>query len=612
MKRKLLLSVFLMFSGTSITLAQAPVISYNVSNVFTQNTAISPLNPVNTGGAVPATIYGQVSTITVAGAAGGVSRPQGIAVDASGNVYVADRAYHRITKITPEGVVSTLAGVTSSSGVLADGKFNNPLGVAVDASGNIYASDQGNIIRKITSAGVQTHFSGAGSAAGNRDADGDAVSAEFYLPFGMAFDASGNMYVADRARHKIRKVSPTGDVVTFAGAPVGSNQSGALDGIGTDARFNNPVGIAVSSTGDIYVSDNGNNRIRKINATTAQVETLNICPCGGSNDGPIDTDASFNGPFGLTFDNAGNLYIADYNNHKIRKMSPSGIVTTLAGSGTGALADGIGTEASFKNPADVAIDASGNLYVADYTNDRIRKISTTGYTISPQLPAGLSFDATTGIISGTPTEISPATDYTVTAYNTSGSSTATINITVEAALPVSLVDYSVSLLTNGSVELIWKTSSETNNSHFNILRSTDGKDFKIYTRIDSKGNEGGNYIYTDSDPNPGINYYKLVQTDKDGVYKELGLKSVNVGLTDFNSWKVFPNPVSAEKFTISGINTIDKLKLVKIIDLNGKAVFQKELEVIDNEISVNISKKLPAGIYLLEVDGISTKKIVIE
>ncbi len=609
MKRKLLFNVLPMFLGTNIMLAQAPAISYNTNNLFTQNTAISPLNPVNTGGAVPATIYGQVSTITIAGSAGGVSRPQGIAVDASGNVYVADRSYHRIRKITPEGVISTLAGVTSSSGTLAEGKFNGPLGITTDALGNVYVSEVGNIIRKITPSGVQTHFAGVGTIG---DADGNAETAQFYLPFGMAFDASGNLFVADRARHKIRKVSPGGDVVTFAGAPVGSNQSGAIDGIGTVARFNNPVGIAINNAGDIYVGDHGNNRLRKIDAITGEVTTLNICPCGGSNDGPIDTEASFNGPFGLTFDNAGNLYIADYTNNKIRKMTPSGEVSTLAGSGTAALADGVGTAASFRNPADVAIDAAGNLYVADYTNDRIRKISTTGYTISPELPAGLSFDATTGTISGTPTELSPSTNYTITAYNTSGSSTATINITVEASLPVSLIDYSARLLTNGGVELLWRTSSETNNSYFDILRSTDGKDFKKYARIVSNGNEGDNYIYTDLYPNAGINYYKLVQTDKDGTSKELGVKSVNVSLSDFNNWQVFPNPVNTERFTISGLNTNDKLKSVKIYDLKGKTIFQNNLEVVNNKISVNIFTKLPTGIYLIEIEGLGTKKIAVD
>jgi len=302
--------------------------------------------------------------------------PVGVAVDALGNVYVADYNNHRIRKITPAGVVSTFAGSTAGyiDGTGTAAQFYRPVGVAVDALGNVYVADYNNHrIRKITPAGVVSTF--AGSAQGY--ADGTGTAAQFNFPTGVAVDASGNVYVADRNNHKIRKITPAGVVTTVAGST-----AGYIDGTGTAAQFYSPGGVVVDSSSNIYVADLSNHKIRKI--TPAGVVTT----VAGSTAGYIDgtgTAARFNNPYNIALDSSGNKYVADLSNHKIRKITPAGVVTTVAGGAQG-YADGTGTAALFYNPIGVAVDnASGNIYVGDYNNNRIRKItgavlSTTSYT----------------------------------------------------------------------------------------------------------------------------------------------------------------------------------------------------------------------------------------
>ncbi|MFH6999695.1 hypothetical protein ACHRVZ_17360, partial [Flavobacterium sp. FlaQc-57] len=291
--------------------------------------------------------------------------PRGVAVDASGTVYIADPSNNRIRKITPEGVVTTLAGNGSygfADGIGATAQFDSPIGVAVDASGNVYVADFGNNkIRKISPAGSVTTL--AGSTYGF--ADGAGTAAQFKGPCSVAVDASGNVYVADAYNHKIRKITPAGAVTTLAGST-----SGFLDGTGTTAQFYTPYGVAVDASGNVYVADVVNYAIRKITPGGA-VTTL----AGGTfgNADGAGTAAQFKDPYGVAVDASGNIYVADYGNNKIRKITSAGEVTTLAGSTSG-FADGTDTQAQFKDPQGVAVDASGNVYVADASNNKIRKI----------------------------------------------------------------------------------------------------------------------------------------------------------------------------------------------------------------------------------------------
>ncbi|MDR2208254.1 MAG: hypothetical protein LBE22_04690 [Azoarcus sp.] len=290
--------------------------------------------------------------------------PHGIAIDAAGHLYVTDYENNRIRKITLAGEVSTLAGGEKGfvDGIGGDAKFYRPSGIAIDAAGNLYVADTFNYrIRKITPAGEVSTL--AGSEEGF--ADGIGSDAKFGEPEGIAIDAAGNLYVADRWNNRIRKITPAGEVSTFAGG-----EDGFADGIGGGAKFRGPTSIAIDAAGNLYVADKWNNRVRKI-TPTGEVSTL-AGGEGGFADG-IGDDARFRSPFGIAIDAAGNLYVADEGNHRIRKITPAGEVSTLAGSEYG-FADGIGSAARFYRPFGIAIDAAGDLYVADFRNHRIRKI----------------------------------------------------------------------------------------------------------------------------------------------------------------------------------------------------------------------------------------------
>jgi sugar lactone lactonase YvrE len=303
--------------------------------------------------------------------------PEGIAFDAAGNLYVADLGNHRIQKVTPDGTVTTLAGsgvAGFADGVGTAAQFSGPTGIAVDADGNIYVADTfTQRIRKITPTGTVTTLAGGGTytfgGAPGGFADGPGADARFFLPKALAIDASGNIFVADDINNRIRKVTPAGIVTTFAGTT-----KGFADGTGTSAQFDRPSGIAIDESGNLYVADEFNTRIRKITPAGA-VTTL-----AGSTSGFADgngTAARFKRPKGIAVDNDGNVYVADAEDNRIRKITPTGTVSTIAGdkNGFAGYKDGPGDQAMFRAPSSIAIDASGNIFVGDAANHRIRMMN---------------------------------------------------------------------------------------------------------------------------------------------------------------------------------------------------------------------------------------------
>jgi sugar lactone lactonase YvrE len=309
------------------------------------------------------------------GAAARFNHPDGIARDAADNLYVVDAFNSTIRKITPAGEVTTLAGQAGSVGS-ADGsgsaaRFIYPSGIACDAAGNLYVTDFGNTIRMITLAGAVTTLAGK---AGPRDsADGSGAAARFYYPTGIAGDAAGNLYVADTFNSTIRKITPAGKVSTLAGTA--GSLPGSADGSGTAARFYYPTGIACDAAGNLCVADTLNSTIRKITPAGKVTNLAGNAGSPGSADGS-GAAARFNWPLGIACDAAGNLYVADTENHTIRKITPAGEVTTLVGQARSeGSADGRGAAARFSHPEGVACDAAGNLYVADTGNNTIRRIT---------------------------------------------------------------------------------------------------------------------------------------------------------------------------------------------------------------------------------------------
>lgn len=446
-------------------------------NVYVADTGNQAIRKITPGGVVTTLAGGNGAGYQDgAGSVAQFSAPQGLGVDALGNVYVVDTGNRRIRKITPDGTVSTFAGSGdwgTTDGVGTAASFHYPKGLAVDANGNLYVAEYSyNKIRKITPDAVVSTFAGS-SSSGKKDATG--TDATFNNPYGMAVDTAGNVYVADQGNSLVRVITPAGVVSTLAG---GVNSLSFADGPAVDAQFYNLIGIAVDTDGNVYLGDMGNDRIRKVAAapytytvggfmvglgsgsnltlqnagidsltvtadglfhfgtslTTATGYSVSVATppsgqscsvtngsgsftsgdvwnigvncaavstlAGSGSSGYVDgagvtaqfrlNSALTTDKNGVAVDGSGNVYVADTFNHVIRKITPGGDVSTLAGSGVAGLADGTGAAAQFNRPRGVTVDGSGNLYVADTANNCIRKITPAGVVTT-------IFGSTTGL-----------------------------------------------------------------------------------------------------------------------------------------------------------------------------------------------------------------------
>lgn len=314
--------------------------------------------------------------------------PRGIGMDASGQVFVADTFNHTIRKISPGGAVTTLAGVPGTPG-FADGNgagalFNSPAGLAVDRAGNLFVADMLNhTIRKITLDGTVSTFAGSAGNAGS--ADGVGSAARFQEPVGIAVDGSGNVYVADSGNSVIRKISSSGSVTTLAGT---AGESGNDDGQGALARFDGPYGLALDSFGNIYVADTFNHTIRKVTPAGEVSTFAGTAGQSGTADG-LSISARFSGPSAVTVDPSGSVYVTETANHEIRLISSVGLVSTVAGSpGNDGSSDGVGTTSRFNAPYGIAFGPAGNIFVSDTVNNTVRKLTRVQVTpVTPTSPS---------------------------------------------------------------------------------------------------------------------------------------------------------------------------------------------------------------------------------
>jgi gliding motility-associated-like protein len=347
-----------------------------------------------------AAFFAHAQTITtVAGTGGGgysgdggpataatFDRPIGFTIDNSCNFYISDFNNHCIRKIDPSGIVSTICNITTTSGYSGDGgpaltaEISSSEKITVDAAGNIYFADfYNNCVRKINTAGIINTIAGNGSAGYSGDG-GPATNAQLWLPSGVAVDASGNVYISDEWNNRIRKVNTAGIITTIAGnGPTGYLLGGYSGdgGLATAAAINFPVGITVTAGGDVVFADGGNHRVRKINTVGIITTVAGNGVSGYSGDGGLATLAQMQTPEGVAVDAAGVIYICDAPGHRVRKVDASGIITTLAGNGTPGFSGdgGPAAAATINYPEGVFVDpVSSCLFICDAYNNRIRRI----------------------------------------------------------------------------------------------------------------------------------------------------------------------------------------------------------------------------------------------
>ena len=353
-----------------------------------------------------------------------INQPRGaVTFDASGNIYFADQLNNSIRKVTSLGIISLIAGC-DTNGYSGDGgpataaKLNYPEAVALDAAGNVYIADfDNNHIRKVSPAGIISNFAGNGINGFSGDG-GQATAAEIQYPSGLAFDATGNFYFSDAGANRIRKITTSGIITTVAG-----NGTASFSGDGgqaTAATLNQPDGVSFDASGNMYIADNANARIRKVTPSGIISTIAGNGTQGFTGDGAQATAAELHGPLGgVVSDASGNLYIADFLNNRIRMINTSGIINSVAGNGTAGFTGdgGPATAAEINGPTGVAFDATGNLYISDQYNSRIRIISAPTVTVSVNTPAAICPGATVTLTaSGNATTYSwtPATGLSTT------------------------------------------------------------------------------------------------------------------------------------------------------------------------------------------------------
>jgi PKD repeat protein len=326
-------------------------------------------------------------------------KPDGVAVDGQGNVYIADTFNNRVREVSG-GVITTIAG-TGTAGYSGDGgqatsaQLNSPRDVAVDSQGNVYIADYFNQRVRKVSGGIITTIAGTGTAGYSGDG-GQATSAQLNYPHSMAVDGQGNVYIADESNQRVRKVSG-GVITTVAGT--GTAGFSGDGGQATSAQLNFPEGVAVDGQGNLYIADSSNERIRKVSGgvitTVAGTGTA-----GFSGDGGQATSAQLSRPFHVTVDGQGNLFIGDLDNARVRKVS-GGVITTISGTGTAGFSGdgGPALSAQLNLPDGVAVDPQGNLFIADSGNHRVREVenklpiaSIDASPSSGQVPLTVSFD----------------------------------------------------------------------------------------------------------------------------------------------------------------------------------------------------------------------------
>ncbi len=559
-----------------------------------------------------------INTVVGTGIAGGtgdgstainaqLNTPYGIAIDALDNIYIADMQNNRIRKVNASGIITTIAG-NGISGYSGDGgnatsaKLQYPTGVAVDVIGNIYIADNSNNrIRKVSTSGIITTIAGIGGAGGYTGDGGLATAAKLSSPWGLTLDKFGNIYISDSQNSCIRKINTSGIITTIAGT--GSNGFSGDGFAATSALLNLTMGVAIDTTGNIYVADRNNKRIRKIDVNGIITTFAGNGITGYSGDGGLATNAQIAPPHGINIDEAGNVYFGNSGHGCVRKINTLGIISTIAGSGTqGFSGDGsLATSAQLNMPTGIAFDSFGNTYIADLNNNRIRKvnclppniiINTTkssvclGDTLTLSSSGATSYTWTGGITSGVSFTPSITQTYTVTGLANNGCKTKLTKTIMVNSLPTLTAITNNTLLCNGQTAFLsvtgattytWSTNENTSNIAVSPIVQT------TYT-VDGTDSNGCSNVTT-------ITQSTSLCTD------------VNQ-LQNNNYINVFPNPFNNQ----ITVNSNSANQLIQIFNSMGLIVYSSTID--KDKIVIDLSNH-SSGFYFMKI-GSANKKIIKE
>jgi len=423
-----------------------------------------------------------------------INSPTGIVVDRVGNIYFSDWHNNRIRKITPSGIISTFAG-TGEAGYSGDGgpataaSFSNELwALAADTSGNILVGDRANnVIRKISTTGIVSTIAGTGSGGFSGDG-GMATSATLDQPCGVALDNYGNIYITDQDNCRIRKVTASGVISTIAGnGSVGYSGDG---GPATAAALRHPTNVCINNIGEVFVSDQANNCIRKISTSGIITTVAGTGTAGYYGDGGPATAAELTSPSCVLLDSAGNLFIADASNFVIRKMDTSGTISSIAGNGYSSYyGDGGPATAAGFTEWGIVFDLAGNIIIADVNNNRIRKISTTYPAVEPIVgPSAVARGLTITLTDSTAGGVWASSDTEIATVSTSGVihgvtvGTVIISYTVTNSCGTTTMTKTITVINPVSVGDI----KESDNNEINVIPNPNTGTFTLMLPEQSK------------------------------------------------------------------------------------------------------------------------------
>ncbi len=423
----------------------------SIGNLFIADSVNNRIRKVGTNGII-ATVAGRNLNDGDFAANATLNTPHGIAIDCIGNLYIADAYNNRIRKVDTNGIITTVVGSgiytwSGDGGAATNASMQNPFGVSLGSAGNLLIADTFNsCIRKVDTNGIISTLAGKGNSFPGDG--GAATNAELLQPYGVAGDAIGNCFIADTLVNRVRKVDTNGVITTMVNVngfyPFGGGFSGE-GAAATSAALNYPSSVALDSVGNLFIADTHNLRIREVNTNGIINTVAGNGAYGYSGDGGISTNASFSAPVAVTVDSAGNIYIADLNNQRIRKVSTNGIIATIAGNGIQGFSGdaGSGNNASLSLPNGVIADGKGNIYFSDTGNNRIRKLAFVDYADQPSFTL-------TNVTAGTLTN-----NYSVIITSADGSVTSSV-VAVNLYLPPITPAFTSS---NGTFSFTWNAVS---------------------------------------------------------------------------------------------------------------------------------------------------------